>query len=165
MATDQLSQQLEKLSVGTLSFPAGTNPKGNPIDVYRAHITKLVNEVSGVDPSIIYPAIQWTSQLENGDLQLPIPALRVKGKKPAELSEEWLAKVRLYPLPLAHAPQALLTLLAAHSSPSPPSSRSPRPSTTAPFSSSTSSLRLSPSSCCPTSSRTPKTLARTPPTA
>ncbi|KAH6693433.1 arginyl-tRNA synthetase [Plectosphaerella plurivora] len=101
MATDastQLSQQLEKLSLGKLTFPVGSNPKGNPIDVYRAHIAELVHEVSGVDPSIIHSAIQWTSQLENGDLQLPIPALRIKGKKPAELSEEWLPKFPESPL-------------------------------------------------------------------
>lgn len=95
----QLSQLLEKLSVGKLNFPTGSNPNGNPIDVYRAHITELVHQVSGVDPAIILPAIQWTNQLENGDLQLPIPALRIKGKKPAELSEEWLPKVRAGPTP------------------------------------------------------------------
>lgn len=90
----QLAGLLEKLSVGKLeSFP-NTNPNLNPVDIYRSHITSLLHQVSGVDPKIIYPAVQWTSQLENGDLQLPIPALRVKGKKPAELSEEWLAKVR-----------------------------------------------------------------------
>jgi arginyl-tRNA synthetase len=130
MATDasaaQLSQLLEKLSVGKLNFPAGSNPNGNPIDVYRAHITELVHQVSGVDPAIILPAIQWTNQLENGDLQLPIPALRVKGKKPAELSEEWLAKVRLCPpLSTMRRPASLTLLL--FSSPSPRWSKSPRP--------------------------------------
>lgn len=97
MATEspsgKLAGLLEKLSVGKLESYPNANPELNPVDIYRAHITTLLHEVSGVDPKIIYPAIQWTAQIENGDLQLPIPALRVKGKKPAELSEEWLAKV------------------------------------------------------------------------
>lgn len=67
-------------------------PEINPIDVYRAHLTNVLEEITGVDPQIIYNAIQWTSGLDKGDLIIAAPALRVKGKKPDELAKEWLAK-------------------------------------------------------------------------
>lgn len=70
-------------------------PEINPIDVYRAHLTNVLEEITGVDPQIIYNAIQWTSGLDKGDLIIAAPALRVKGKKPDELAKEWLAKVSL----------------------------------------------------------------------
>lgn len=95
--TGQLAGLLEKMSVGTLPSYPNCKPEINPIDVYRSHITSVLHDLSGVDPAIIYPVVQWTSSLEYGDLQVPIPALRIKGKKPADLSAEWVSKVR--PLP------------------------------------------------------------------
>jgi hypothetical protein len=70
-------------------------PSRYQIDSYRAHITELLHEVTGVDSLIIYPALQWTQTLDKGDLVLPVPALRVKGKKPPELAAEWVEKVCL----------------------------------------------------------------------
>ncbi|KAK7952836.1 arginyl-tRNA synthetase [Apiospora aurea] len=66
-------------------------PDINPVDIYRSHISSLLAKVTGVDSKIIYPVLQWTSTLDKGDIVLPIPALRVKGK-PADLGAEWLAK-------------------------------------------------------------------------
>ncbi|ROT38227.1 arginyl-tRNA synthetase [Sodiomyces alkalinus F11] len=94
----QLSSQLEKLSVGQLEPFPNSYPDLNPIDIYRSHIASLVSQVSGVDSKIIYPVMQWTSTLDNGDLTLPVAALRIKGKKPAELCEEWLPKFPESPL-------------------------------------------------------------------
>ncbi|KAF6827798.1 arginyl-tRNA synthetase, partial [Colletotrichum plurivorum] len=97
MASD-LATQLEKLSIGKLeSFP-GCYPDVNPVDIYRSHITSLLHDVTGVDKPIIYNALQWTQSLDKGDLVLAVPGLRIKGKKPAELSEEWLAKFPESPL-------------------------------------------------------------------
>jgi len=71
------------------------HPEVNPIDVYRAHLTSILTELTGVDAAIVYPALAWTQTLEKGDLVLPVPALRVKGKIPMELAEEWAEKVGL----------------------------------------------------------------------
>lgn len=76
------------------SFP-NCYPAVNPFDVYRSHLTTLLHEVTGVDKAIIYPALQWTQSSDKGDLILAAPALRIKGKKPTELAEEWVAKVGL----------------------------------------------------------------------
>jgi hypothetical protein len=71
------------------------HPEVNPTDVYRAHLTSILTELTGVDAAIVYPALAWTQTLEKGDLVLPVPALRVKGKKPTELAGEWAEKVKL----------------------------------------------------------------------
>ncbi|TDZ61811.1 Arginine--tRNA ligase [Colletotrichum trifolii] len=102
MATDnaagQLTAQLEKLSISKLeSFP-GCYPDVNPVDIYRSHITSLLHHVTGVEKTIIYNALAWTQSLDKGDLVLAVPALRIKGKKPAELTAEWLEKFPESPL-------------------------------------------------------------------
>ncbi|KAF3354181.1 hypothetical protein VdG1_07646 [Verticillium dahliae VDG1] len=80
MATEapvgDLSSQLEKLNVGKLEAFPNSHPDLNPVDVYRSHIASLLHDVSGVEKSLIYNALQWTATLENGDLLLPVPALR-----------------------------------------------------------------------------------------
>lgn len=92
--TEDLSKNLQALGLKEqLDTYPNSYPELNPTDVYRAHLTSILTEITGVDKSIIYPVLQWTQTLEKGDLVLPVPALRVKGKKPNELAEEWAAKV------------------------------------------------------------------------
>lgn len=67
----------------------------NPVDVYRAHISKELTSLTGLDATEIYPRLQWTQTLDKGDLVLPVPALRIKGKKPNELAAEIVEKVRI----------------------------------------------------------------------
>lgn len=108
--TEEVSQKLANLGLTTplASYP-NCYPQVNPFDVYRAHITTILTEITGVDPAIIYQSLQWTQTLEKGDLVLPVPALRVKGKKPDELAKEWAEKVRFecaanpQPIQLTHS--------------------------------------------------------------
>lgn len=67
-------------------------PDINPVDIYRSHITSILTKITGVDSKIVYPALQWTATLDKGDIVLPIPALRIKGK-PDALGSEWVSKV------------------------------------------------------------------------
>ncbi|CZR61445.1 probable arginyl-tRNA synthetase, cytosolic [Phialocephala subalpina] len=109
-AASSLSDALKSLSL-TETLPKYPNcfPEVNPIDIYRAHLTSILTGVTGVDASIIYPALQWTQTLEKGDLVLPVPALRIKGKKPPELAAEWVEK---FPeSPLVHKPTVTGTFL------------------------------------------------------
>ena len=94
----QLADKLKSLSL-TEPLPKYPNcyPELNTVDIYRAHISSVLTEITGVDAKIIYPALQWTQTLEKGDLVLPVPALRVKGKKPNELAAEWCEKVIMVP--------------------------------------------------------------------
>jgi len=89
-----LSAKLQALDLSEpLSKYPNCHPEINAFDVYRAHITSKLVEITGVDASIVYPALQWTNTPEKGDLILAAPALRVKGKKPDELAKEWAEKV------------------------------------------------------------------------
>jgi hypothetical protein len=90
---------VDRLSDLGLKEPLHTYPNCHPevnlIDAYRSHLTSVLTELTGVDAAIVYPALAWTQTLEKGDLVLPVPALRVKDKKPTELAEDWAEKVRL----------------------------------------------------------------------
>ena len=90
---DVLATKLKALSVASLPKYPNCYPEVNPVDIYRAHLTEILTEVTGVDAAIVYPALQWTQTLEKGDLVLPVPALRVKGKKPPELAAQWVENV------------------------------------------------------------------------
>jgi arginyl-tRNA synthetase len=86
-SVDQVSEQLARLP--PLDSYPNSYPKINPVDVYRAHVASILHKITNVDANIVYNALQWTQSLANGDMVLPIPALRVKGK-PNELGQKWL---------------------------------------------------------------------------
>ena len=79
--------------ITTTGFP-DSSPEKNPVDIFRCYIADTLAKVSGVDPSLIYPALEWTTQFEKGDLVLAVPRLRLGNKKkPTELAEEWARNV------------------------------------------------------------------------
>ena len=65
----------------------------NPVDIYREHIADALAPIVGLPAQEILHRLQWTLTQDKGDLMLPVPALRIKGKKPAELATEWVEKV------------------------------------------------------------------------
>jgi len=67
-------------------------PSLNPIDVYREHIAEHLASITGVEAPEVYTKLQWTQTQDKGDLMLPVPSLRIKGKKPNELATEWAGK-------------------------------------------------------------------------
>lgn len=81
---EDLTTTLSSLGLQTVPQEPNTYPALNPFDIYRSHITELLSGVSGVDRHVIYPTLAWTAKPEHGDLQLAVPALRVK-KKPDEM--------------------------------------------------------------------------------
>ena len=94
-ASEQLSEKLKSLSVSPLSQYPNCFPDINPVDIYRAHLTSILTEITGAEAKVVYPSLQWTQTLEKGDMVLPIPALRIKGRKPDDLAAEWMQKVRV----------------------------------------------------------------------
>ncbi|KAF2492978.1 arginyl-tRNA synthetase [Lophium mytilinum] len=103
-SVDDIAETLKQFGLDTVPHAPNTFPALNPFDVYRSHITELLAKASGIDAKIIYPALQWTQTLEKGDLCIPVPALRVKGKKPADFAAEL---AQLFPeSPLVHPPTA-----------------------------------------------------------
>lgn len=90
---DQLAGKVQGLSLDALAerYP-NSYPRENPLDLWRAHISNVLGDISGVEKDIIYRAIAWTSGLDKGDFMIAVPALRVKGAKPDALATEWISK-------------------------------------------------------------------------
>ncbi|KAM0486780.1 hypothetical protein ACHAPX_000043 [Trichoderma viride] len=87
---DQLTGLVNGLSLDSIAekYPQA-HPEINPLDFYRAHVSNVLAGISGVDSSIIFPAMNWTTGLDKGDFVLAVPALRIKGQKPDALATKW----------------------------------------------------------------------------
>lgn len=102
---DQITSQLLTIGLSTPPQFLGVDlfPDSNPVDIYRAFIIDEIHKSTGVEPAIINNAVSWTQDLKHGDLVLPVPALRLKGKKPDELAKEIADK---FECPLIEKPTA-----------------------------------------------------------
>jgi arginyl-tRNA synthetase len=87
-----LTAALSSLGVADLDGPATSNA----LDVYRAHLTKLIAQVTGASPAGVYPAIQFTQSLDKGDLSLATLALRLVGQDSLELAQKLQNEVIRY---------------------------------------------------------------------
>ena len=70
-----------------MAFPM-SYPSLNPVDLYREHLAIEIATILSLDPQFVYSKLQWTTSLDKGDLQLPVPALQLKGKPPQSLAAE-----------------------------------------------------------------------------
>lgn len=84
--------QLKKMSIQEPTVIEGSHPDTNVVDLLRNYITEELSKISGVEASLIFPALEWTNTLERGDLLIPVPRLRIKGSIPKELAAEWAQK-------------------------------------------------------------------------
>ncbi|SMQ49256.1 unnamed protein product [Zymoseptoria tritici ST99CH_3D1] len=100
-----ITSQLQNVGLSELPKIEGVPlfPQHNPVDVYRAVVIEQLHKITGAEHSIIGTAVQWPSDLKHGDLVLPVPALRLKGKKPDELAQEIAEK---FESPLLEKPTA-----------------------------------------------------------
>ena len=64
----------------------------NPVDLYRHSISESLASITGKPASEIFERLAWTQTFDKGDLGLPVPALRIPGKKPGELATEFAEK-------------------------------------------------------------------------
>jgi len=55
-----------------------------PIDIYRVCLANILARLIGCDASLVYESLQSPTTTANGDLVLPVPRLRLKGKKPVD---------------------------------------------------------------------------------
>ncbi|KAG0123918.1 hypothetical protein HOY82DRAFT_211502 [Tuber indicum] len=90
---ESLNKQLNNCGISEPLTPfPGSNPTTNPVDVYRCYIAHVLAPITGVELELVYPALEWTQNLEKGDLILAAPRLRIPGKNPSELTKEWAEK-------------------------------------------------------------------------
>ncbi|KAL9129577.1 MAG: hypothetical protein Q9217_001997 [Psora testacea] len=70
----------------------------NPVDVYRFQISRDLAPITGKSAEEIFDRLQWTQTMDKGDLGLPIPSLRIQGKKPGDQAVEFGEKYPESPL-------------------------------------------------------------------
>ena len=80
------------LDASVRSFP-DCFPQYNPVDIYKSFIASKLSAIADVDATLIYDSLQWTASLDHGDLNLPVPRLRIKGAPPAQLATQWAEHV------------------------------------------------------------------------
>ncbi|CAI4058920.1 hypothetical protein SKDZ_04G5410 [Saccharomyces kudriavzevii ZP591] len=88
-STESMISQLKKLSIAEPAVTKDSHPEVNVVDLMRNYISQELSKISGVDPSLIFPALEWTNTMDRGDLLIPIPRLRIKGANPKDLAVEW----------------------------------------------------------------------------
>ncbi|GAO48817.1 arginyl-tRNA synthetase [Saitoella complicata NRRL Y-17804] len=92
MSIESLSSTLANLGIkDEIKSFEGSNPTGNPFDIFRSYIATELATVSEIPAETIYSCLETTSKVGNGDLILPVPRLRLKAK-PADLAAQWAEK-------------------------------------------------------------------------
>ncbi|KAH6668649.1 arginyl-tRNA synthetase [Plectosphaerella plurivora] len=88
MATDTLDgleSLLRGLEVSSLSpMAASTDVLHNPIDIYRSQLAETIVNIVQCEPQVAFEAIQVPNEVDNGDLIITLPKLRLQ-KTPEEL--------------------------------------------------------------------------------
>ncbi|EXJ82675.1 arginyl-tRNA synthetase [Capronia epimyces CBS 606.96] len=78
----------------------------NPVSLYRQNIAERLAPIVNRKVDEVLPLVQWATTLEKGDLMLPVPALRIKGKPPQDLAKEIVEQFPTTEDTLATATQA-----------------------------------------------------------
>ena len=97
--SSKIASQLHKLGVQTPIPEYGdAQVLVNPIDIYRCYLTEAVAQIlTDVDPQLIYDSIQYTNNLNHGDLVVIVPRLRIKGAKPADVAKDLCLQAKIFP--------------------------------------------------------------------
>ncbi|RCK60770.1 Arginine--tRNA ligase, cytoplasmic [Candida viswanathii] len=89
MSVTTITESLKELGLSQPDAIDGTYPEYNVVDVFRNYIADELHRITSVDKSIIIQALDTPKLLDQGDIIVPIPKLRLKGIKPNEKSKEW----------------------------------------------------------------------------
>lgn len=65
----------------------------SPIDIYHSYLAERLLALVECDPQLVYNSIQPSKTIEDGDLDIVLPKLKLDGIKPKELAGELLKKV------------------------------------------------------------------------
>ncbi|KAI9149572.1 Arginine--tRNA ligase, cytoplasmic [Paramyrothecium foliicola] len=92
LTLDGIAAILASLGVEKLPSAIGVDPDAHvlsrPIDLYRAYIADVLADLVGCEAEFAYNAIQTPVNLQNGDVVVPVPRLRLKAKKSNEQATE-----------------------------------------------------------------------------
>ena len=93
--TTLLSLQAFAAKIGLQPIPsfAEADLLNNPVDIYHAYLAKHLQTIVEGEDSLVYNSIQPSNTIENGDLDIVLPKLKLPGISPKELAGELLKKV------------------------------------------------------------------------
>ena len=89
MSVSAISDELKKLGLSQPDPVKESLPEYNIVDVFKNYITDELHRITEADKSIIFDALDTPKVLDQGDIIVALPRLRIKGIKPNEKSQEW----------------------------------------------------------------------------
>ncbi|KAK3317762.1 arginyl-tRNA synthetase [Cercophora scortea] len=102
---DALQGLLEKLGLeDPIPTFAGSDVLSRPLDIFHSYLADILVKITDCEPQVAYDAIQWATDMNNGDLAVVVPRLRVKTTDNKELTRDLAEKFphsTLFSLPLA----------------------------------------------------------------
>ena len=69
----------------------------SPIDIYHSYLAERLLALVECNPHLVYNSIQLSKTIDEGDLDIVLPKLKLDGIKPKELAAELLSKVSRFP--------------------------------------------------------------------
>ena len=96
MATTSLAGlQALVADIGLQPIPSFTaaDVLNNPLDIYHLYLAENFQTLVECEPELVYSSIQLSNTIENGDLDIVLPRLKLSGPKPRELAGELIKKV------------------------------------------------------------------------
>ncbi|KAK3689531.1 arginyl-tRNA synthetase [Podospora appendiculata] len=75
-----------------------------PLDIFHSYLADILVKIAYCEPQVAYDAIQWATDMNNGDLDVVVPKLRIKTTDNKELTRDLAEKFpqsSLFSLPLA----------------------------------------------------------------
>ena len=81
------------IGLGPIPVFAAAQILNNPIDLYHSYLAEYFQTLVECDPNLVYDSIQPSRDVENGDLDIVLPKLKLPGANPKELAGELIKKV------------------------------------------------------------------------
>ena len=88
-----LENLLANIGLGPVPYFAAADVLRNPMDLYRSYLAADFQQLVDSDPDLVYKAIQSPNTIQDGDLDIVLPRLKLPGGSPKELAGELLKLV------------------------------------------------------------------------
>jgi arginyl-tRNA synthetase len=88
-----LEALVAEIGLGPVPFFAAADVLNNPLDIYHSYLAADFQQLVGSDPELVYKAIQPPNAIQDGDLDIVLPRLKLSGGNPKELAGELLRQV------------------------------------------------------------------------
>ena len=88
-----LETLLAEIGLGPVPSFQAADVLHNPMDLYRSYLAADFQQLVDSDPDLVYKAIQPPITIQDGDLDIVLPRLKLPGGNPKELAAELLRQV------------------------------------------------------------------------